>query len=631
MKGTTGPSEERDARFEHVLAAAGRALGGHAASGIDWNEALHHAARRSPQTSNRGRVAAATVAPLSELSENEFRRLRGRVDALALHARYHDAGLDDVQTGAAETLLAALEEVRVQALGARVMPGVASNLREALQADCRERGFHMVQHRHDVPLTEAIAFHVRAIIAPATVPDAAAPLLAAWSGVLDPLTRDLAEALAMHIADQRCFMELCITLVARLGEIVAEVRVPAMRPGVDAPMLRAEDLAASEMERESLSATVPFAGSRGMASVSVDRRTPSQRVRTQLDQGGVSDGRADFGVVAAITGTEYRVFDASCDVVREAVDLRGAEELVRLRHRLDDLVVHHHHLVARLANRLRRSLLAREKQDWVRDLDEGGLDTSRLARAVIDPGNPLSYRQQREAHTRDTVVSLLIDNSGSMSGTPIETAAVCADILARTLERCGVRSEVLGFTTASWKGGQPRERWEARQRPPHPGRLNELLHIVYKPADMSWRRARDGLGLMLDGSMLKENVDGEALLWAHQRLLARQERRRILIVISDGEPSDESTRDANVPGYLENHLRRVIATIENRSPVQLLAIGVAHDVGRYYRHSVTIDEPGQLGDALARQLVHVLDEGATDPGCARSVAVARWRASRLRE
>lgn len=596
------PRVSRAGAVEHVLTAAGRALAAGGAKTVAWEHAL-----QPPSPPARGARARPPDAGLTPL---DLRRQRGRIDALALHARHHDprVAVDGGAEPPVAALLAALEEVRVQALGARVLPGVANNLRELLGHECEQRNYHTLQHRRDAPLLDALAFHVRAIVAPGTVPAGAQRLVSAWAGLLDPLSAELRAMLLATVDDQARFRAACMALVERIGGIDATLEVPSARRPVHSPLLRAEDLVPSEAQRETLTATVPFAANQGLAAVSVERRTPGWRVRARLERGGVSDGRAR-ALDAVDEGREaYRVFDPAWDVVREAAQLRSADELGRLRARLDELVARHPQLVARLANRLRRSLLAHQRQDWTRDLDEGGLDSSRLARAVVDPNCPLSYRQQREVPTRDTVVTLLIDNSGSMAGRPIETAAVCADILARTLERCGVRSEILGFTTGAWKGGQARERWKALGRPPRPGRLNELLHIVYKPADASWRRAREGLALMLDASVLKENVDGEALLWAHQRLLARPERRRILIVISDGEPADETTTDANGSSYLERHLRRVIGTIESRSPVQLVAIGVAHDVARHYRRSLTIDEPGQLGDALAGQLARVLGE-----------------------
>jgi cobaltochelatase CobT len=303
----------------------------------------------------------------------------------------------------------------------------------------------------------------------------------------------------------------------------------------------------------------------------------------------------------------YRVFTTKFDEVVEASELCSPIELGRLRAQLDQQLGRLQGMIGRLANRLQRRLLAQQTRSWEFDLDEGLLDTARLTRVVVNPEHALSYKIEKDTEFRDTVVSLLIDNSGSMRGRPIAVAAMCADILARTLERCGVKVELLGFTTRSWKGGQSRELWLRAGKRPNPGRLNDLRHIVYKPADSPWRRTRRNLGLMLREGLLKENIDGEAILWAHQRLLARAEQRRILMVISDGAPVDDSTLSANPGNYLEQHLRQVIEWIETRSPVELLAIGIGHDVTRYYRRAVTISDPEQLGGAMLGELSELFD------------------------
>src|SRR5438093_3787353 len=306
----------------------------------------------------------------------------------------------------------------------------------------------------------------------------------------------------------------------------------------------------------------------------------------------------------------YRAFSVAADEVIEADQLCDADELSRLRHLLDQQLSHLQSVIARLANRLQRKLLAKQTRAWEFDLEEGILDAARLSRVVTNPVLPLSYKQEQEMEFRDTVVTLLIDNSGSMRGRPITVAAMSADILARTLERCGVKVEILGFTTRAWKGGQARERWIAAGKPPNPGRLNDLRHIVYKAADAPWRRARRNLGLMLREGILKENIDGEALMWAHNRLLGRPEERRILMVISDGAPVDDSTLSVNPGNYLEKHLREVIDWIETRSPVELLAIGIGHDVTRYYLRAVTIVDAEQLGGVVMEQLAALFDEDA---------------------
>jgi cobaltochelatase CobT len=304
----------------------------------------------------------------------------------------------------------------------------------------------------------------------------------------------------------------------------------------------------------------------------------------------------------------YHAFTTEYDEVVLAEELCDAEELARLRALLDQQLSHLQGMIGKLANRMQRKLLAKQNRSWNFDLEEGILDAARLARVVVMPESPLSYKMEKDTDFRDTVVTLLIDNSGSMRGRPISIAAMSADILARTLERCGVKVEVLGFTTRAWKGGMSRENWIQGGKPVNPGRLNDLRHIIYKSADAPWRHARKSLGLMLREGILKENIDGEALLWAHQRLLARPEERRILMVISDGAPVDDSTLSVNPGNYLERHLREVIQYIETRSPVELIAIGIGHDVTRYYRRAVTIVDAEQLGGTMMDQLTNLFDE-----------------------
>ena len=326
----------------------------------------------------------------------------------------------------------------------------------------------------------------------------------------------------------------------------------------------------------------------------------------------------------ALDEDAYRAYTVDFDETVDAADLCDADELGRLRQMLDQQLISLQGVTARLANRLQRRLLAKQTRDWDFNLEEGILDAARLARVIANPTHALSFKRERDMRFRDTVVSLLIDNSGSMRGRPITVAALTADILARTLERCGVKVEILGFTTRMWKGGQARERWIAAGKPGNPGRLNDLRHIIYKPADSPWRRTRKALGLMLREGILKENIDGEALLWAHNRLLGRPEQRRILMVISDGAPVDDSTLSVNPGNYLERHLRAVIGYIENRSPVELIAIGIGHDVTRYYRNAVTIVDAEQLGGTVMEQLADLFDE--PDPGSARSRPRVRARA-----
>ncbi len=327
---------------------------------------------------------------------------------------------------------------------------------------------------------------------------------------------------------------------------------------------------------------------------------------------------------------DYKVFTTAFDETVGAEELCEEEELDRLRAFLDKQLANLSGVVGRLANRLQRRLMAQQNRSWDFDLEEGYLDPARLVRVVIDPMQPLSFKQERDTKFRDTVVTLVLDNSGSMRGRPITVAATCADILARTLERCGVSVEILGFTTRAWKGGQAREKWLKDGKPPNPGRLNDLRHIIYKSADHPWRRARRNLGLMMREGLLKENIDGEALLWAHNRLIARPEQRKILMMISDGAPVDDSTLSVNPGNYLERHLRAVIELIETRSPVELLAIGIGHDVTRYYRRAVTIVDAEELAGAMTEQLASLFGEESARETRRGGYAARRMSISRRR-
>ena len=344
---------------------------------------------------------------------------------------------------------------------------------------------------------------------------------------------------------------------------------------------------------------------------------PSSEMAEDSDMGDSESPPASPGVRAApatnIAGPSTSPSSRKFDEEIEAEDLCEPEELDRLRGYLDKQLSHLQGVVSRLANRLQRRLMAQQNRAWEFDLDEGMLDPARLSRIIIDPMHPLSFKREKDTNFRDTVVTLLLDNSGSMRGRPITVAATCADILARTLERCGVKVEILGFTTRAWKGGQSREAWLAAGKPANPGRLNDLRHIIYKSADAPWRRARKNLGLMMREGLLKENIDGEALNWAYRRLLARSEQRRILMMISDGAPVDDSTLSVNAGNYLERHLRYMIEEIETRSPVELIAIGIGHDVTRYYRRAVTIVDAEELGGAMTDKLAELFDENGPEP------------------
>jgi cobaltochelatase CobT len=559
--------------------------------------------------------------PARDLSDAEAGPVRGAADALALKLRYHDAALHTKRAPSGETARAifeGVEQARVEALGTRRMAGVAANLSAMLEERYRRQGYEHMTERNDTTLVEAIRLLAREALSQMPPPRSAKKVVDLWRPVIESrIARDLME-LGKLIENQDSYATATRQLLQDLDMDLGE-----SEEGEQAENSEGESENADENEGQSEGGEGKASGSEG----SLEGGVPEQDKEGD-DEGGAEEVAGEMmpgtgdedpgrpgrpGVLPRRQGLNddpaiYRAFTAEFDEVVEADALCDADELTRLRSLLDQQLAHLQSIISRLANRLQRRLLAKQARAWEFDLDEGILDSARLARVVTNPAYPLSYKREKETEFRDTVVTLLIDNSGSMRGRPITVAAMSADILARTLERCGVKVEILGFTTRAWKGGQARERWIAAGKPANPGRLNDLRHIIYKSADAPWRRARKSLGLMLREGILKENIDGEALIWAHSRLLARSEQRRILMVISDGAPVDDSTLSVNPGNYLERHLREVIAEIERNSPVKLVAIGIGHDVTRYYRRAVTIVDAEQLGGAMLDKLAELFDE-----------------------
>jgi cobaltochelatase CobT len=550
---------------------------------------------------------------------HELMRVRGQADALALRYKHQDPHIGAMAGSLpqpARELFAALEQARCEALGAGLLAGVDHNLRVALDRRCRSQGWEKRERWETAPLPEILSLLAREAMTGSPPPLAAAGVLALWRPRLWPRIGGHLRALAVNLSDPRAFTRISLGLLAALdvrvrgeeeGEIISSPKGyrrvgdgseedNGLEEGGGAtspPCPPAEDSDAPERGIESLSDD-PHDGTESTAGGRGSRK--KELAPTLCESNGPLDARFKSD------GNPYRVWDRQFDQILDADELCSDEELSRLRSDLDRQLAPRRSLVGRLANRLQRQLQARLAHGWVFDQEEGLLDTARLARILADPFHPLSFKRERDLPFRDTVVTLLIDNSGSMRGRPIQVAALSTEILARTLERCQIRTEILGFTTRDWMGGRPRERWRAQGRPRSPGRLNELRHIIYKSADTPWRRARKNLGLMLRTDLLKENIDGEALLWACDRLLARPEQRRILMVISDGCPLDHATLDANPPDYLERHLREVIAHIEARGAIELLAIGIGHDVTQYYRQAMMLDDEEQLGSAMTEQL-----------------------------
>jgi len=561
--------------------------------------------------------------PSRALPAAEMAKLRGAADSLALRLRHHNDAVHAARapnTREAREAYDALEQARVEIVGAAHMAGVSANLRGKLGEECTADGLDRMTKRDQLPLVTALSLLARDKMDPGSVPESAKQILDLWRDTLGgPAEAALAE-LANAKADQQGFTRAARKLLAALDLAEAETDAADDEEsddgedgGEESPQQdnSEEGEGQSEAREEAAMAAQPetMDGEAAEQEAQDDSEGEDFSAETDDAPAGPQPRRP---AAAGDESTAYRAFTRNFDEEIDADALCDPEELSRLRQQLDQQLQHMHAVVAKLANRLQRRLLAQQTRAWEFDLEEGMLDAARLSRIIVDPLLALTYKRERDTDFRDTVVTLLIDNSGSMRGRPITVAAMCGDILARTLERCAVKVEVLGFTTRAWKGGQSRESWVAAGKPPAPGRLNDLRHIIYKAADTPWRRARKNLGLMLREGLLKENIDGEALLWAYRRLLARPEHRRILMVISDGAPVDDSTLSVNSGNYLERHLRDVIRDIESRNFVELIAIGIGHDVTRYYRRAVTIVDAEELGGTMMRKLAELFDEDEAD-------------------
>jgi cobaltochelatase CobT len=564
--------------------------------------------------------------PPRKLTAAEAAIVRGHADSIALKLACHDPNVHRrlVPGGQqARAVFDAVEQARVEAIGARRMDGVARNLSAMLEDRFHRGKFDDISDRADAPIEDAVAMMVRERLTGLAPPPAAKRLVDMWRPwIEDRAGRDL-DRLGRVLEDQRRFGDTIRDLLDSLdmgddrtrdseeGEDDRDEEANPDEAGEQGEAKESDDAQGMSLEEAEISADELPEG----ATEAVDAPTADMPDDAEMGEAETANEpwRPRRHGMNEPRGPDYRPFSAKFDEVVAAEELCEPEELDRLRSYLDKQLSHLQGVVARLANRLQRRLLAQQSRAWEFDLDEGLLDPARLSRVVVDPLHPLSFKREKDTNFRDTVVTLLLDNSGSMRGRPITVAATCADILARTLERCGVKVEILGFTTRAWKGGQSREAWLAAGKPPNPGRLNDLRHIVYKSADAPWRRARKNLGLMMREGLLKENIDGEAVDWAHKRLLARTETRKILMVISDGAPVDDSTLSVNPGNYLERHLRWIIEDIENRSPVELIAIGIGHDVTRYYRRAVTIVDAEELGGAMTEKLAELFDEQAPEP------------------
>jgi len=597
--------------FKRAISVCVRAIAG------DHDLEVGFAKDRPALAGDRARLPELPKKP----SKNDIAVTRGIGDSMALRRACHDSRIHlklAPEGKQARAIYDAVEQARVEAIGSRAMLGVADNIGSMLEDKYAKADLADVKDQADAPIEEAVALMVREKLTGRPAPKSGERVVSLWrKWVEDKASADL-DGLAAKLDDQNAFARVVREMLASM-EMAEELgddqeSDEAEDSGEDQPQGEerseegGEDDSGSEdsqSEDAEPSAEDQEAGETDAADATADDMSDED------DPDAETPGEAkrpDYPFTNLPKEIDYKVFSTAFDETVGAEELCEEEELDRLRAFLDKQLSNLQGVVGRLANRLQRRLMAQQNRSWDFDLEEGYLDPARLVRVVIDPMQPLSFKQERDTKFRDTVVTLVLDNSGSMRGRPITVAATCADILARTLERCGVSVEILGFTTRAWKGGQAREKWLKDGKPPNPGRLNDLRHIIYKSADAPWRRARRNLGLMMREGLLKENIDGEALLWAHNRLIGRPEQRKILMMISDGAPVDDSTLSVNPGNYLERHLRAVIELIETRSPVELLAIGIGHDVTRYYRRAVTIVDAEELAGAMTEQLASLFGE-----------------------
>ena len=560
-----------------------------------------------------------------KMSREEILIARGTSDALALYHRYHNEKTHAryvPEGGIAQEIYEAMETARCEALGARDMPGTAGNIDAKIASETDRVGYRDIKDRSDAPLSDAAGFLIRSLATGRELPEGAQYVLNLWRDDLQTQAGKTIENVSDQLEDQSQFAKFARQVITDLGYGDQLGNDPDNLDDEDEEEFQDDadeesnpDSTGDEDSQDEESDANPEQSQEeqqdaGQASVSLDDDdSDDMSEETELPE-GESPIEPPAPQPISEADPNYKVFAKEYDEEVHADELAEPVELERLRAYLDQQLEPLKGAVSRLANKLQRRLQAQQNRSWLFDLEEGILDAGRLARVVANPTTPLSFKMEQDTEFRDTVVTLLLDNSGSMRGRPISIAAICADVLARTLERCSVKVEILGFTTRAWKGGQSRERWLNEGRPQQPGRLNDLRHIIYKGADAPWRRSRPNLGLMMKEGLLKENIDGEALEWAHRRMIARAEQRKILMVISDGAPVDDSTLSVNPANYLEKHLRDVIDMVERRKAVELLAIGIGHDVTRYYERAVTITDVEQLAGAMTEQLAALFD---TDP------------------
>ncbi|MFN4153030.1 MAG: cobaltochelatase subunit CobT [Paracoccaceae bacterium] len=607
------PSDNPADPFKKALAEATRVMADDPEMTVTYSvdpPGMNRDGVRLPQVSRR-------------MTRDEVLLARGTADAFALRRKFHDDAVSNRYAPSgqmARDIYEAMETARCEAMGARDMPGTAGNIDAKIGHEADRKGYAQITNSQDAPLSVAAGYLVRHLATGRDLPAGAANVMNLWRGFIEEQASGTLDNIDHVLADQAAFARLARKVISDLGygdQLGDDPDAPdddaaddEAQEDEDSPDAQGEDQSEQDESEASPERSEEDQQDQSQAQVSMEDSADME----QGEEAELPEGEAPLEppppAPHSSADPNYIVYTTDFDEEIRAEDLAEPAELERLRAYLDQQLEPLKGAVSRLANKLQRRLQAQQNRSWDFDLEEGTLDAGRLARVVANPTTPLSFKQEKDTEFRDTCVTILLDNSGSMRGRPISIAAICADVLARTLERCSVKVEILGFTTRAWKGGQSRERWLAQGRPQQPGRLNDLRHIIYKGADAPWRRARPNLGLMMKEGLLKENIDGEALEWAHRRAAARPEARKILMVISDGAPVDDSSLSVNPANFLEKHLRDVIAMVERKKAVELIAIGIGHDVTRYYQRAVTITDVEQLAGAMTEQLAGLFD---TDP------------------
>ena len=538
----------------------------------------------------------------------DFTNLRARADSEALKIKYTDKKIylrNEPSSPMGKALYAIAEKIRYEKIGSEKLKGVKHNITKCYENRFKDKKIEEIQTEGDVPITEAFELYLRNHFFKIKQNQTTKKVLGHWKDLFDKNLKYKLKDLDICVDDQNKFNQLIASLIGNLN-----FEDENSKEKEEERETKKEDNSKSKSDSEENNSSQQKDGQENDSDVSVfESGIESTNESEDSDQREImSDKSLSTDNQKILLKEKYKAYTNKHDEVKYAEDLESDEEIARLRKNLDQQLTNLQSIIAKLANKLQRQLLAKQNRSWEFDLEEGALDASKLSRVIIDPFHSLSYKKEKETEFKDTVVTLLIDNSGSMRGRPISVAAICADILSRTLERCSVKVEILGFTTKNWKGGKSREQWNLSNKPKNPGRLNDLRHIIYKSADKPWRQSKKNIGLMLKEGLLKENIDGEALLWAYKRITTRKEERKILMVISDGAPVDDSTLSVNSGDYLEKHLKQTVKWIEGNSNIEILAIGIGHDVTRYYGKAVKIADVQELGDVMINQLTNLFSE-----------------------